>query len=232
MNIKNYDDFICVLLDAGFSMGGGSDNGIFAAYPYSWDDVAPYDSPIRWHTGNPETDPWEWRMRILDERKDIAYSKVFFKKSGYITKEWYPYFLAVRRGTRDFDEEYFNGTASQYARRIYEVISRHDSLPLHMIKQLAGFGKEEKAKFEHALVEFQMKMYITMCGRQKKISQMGMEYGWASTVFCTTEKFWDDDVFVKAANIFEQDAIEKITSQIMKLNSQADPKKIVKFIKG
>ena len=138
----------------------------------------------------------------------------------------------MRRGTREFDEEYYNGTASQYAKRIYEVISKHDSLPLHVIKQLAGFGKEDKTKFENALVELQMKMYITMCGRQKKVSQMGMEYGWPSTVFCTVEKFWDDDVFVKAASISEQDAIEKIKSQIIKLNPQVESKKILKFITG
>ncbi len=212
-------------------MGGGNDD-IFAVFPYSWDERPPYDTPVRWHTGNPETDPWEWRMRVLDERKDIAYSKVFFKKSGYITKEWYPYFLAVRRGTMDFKDEYFNGTVSQYAKRIYEVISNHDNHPFHMIKQLAGFGKEEKAKFERALVELQMRMYITMCGRQQKTSQIGLEYGWASTVFCTTEKFWGDDVFARAADISEQDAFDKITSQIIKLNSKANPKKISKFIKG
>ena len=212
-------------------MGGGNDD-IFAVFPYSWDERPPYDTPVRWHTGNPETDPWEWRMRVLDERKDIAYSKVFFKKSGYITKEWYPYFLAVCRGTMDFKDEYFNGTVSQYAKRIYEVISNHDNHPFHMIKQLAGFGKEEKAKFERALVELQMRMYITMCGRQQKTSQIGLEYGWASTVFCTTEKFWGDDVFARAADISGQDAFDKITSQIIKLNSKANPKKISKFIKG
>ena len=177
MIIKNYKDFINSLLYAGFSMGGGKNDGVFAVLPYSWDERPPYDTPVRWHTGNPETDPWEWRMRVLDEREDIAYSKVFFRKSGYITKEWYPYFLAVRRGTMDFEDEYYNGTVSQYAKRIYEVISNHDSLPFHMIKQLAGFEKEDKAKFERALVELQMRMYITMCGRQQKTSQMGLEYG-------------------------------------------------------
>lgn len=232
MIIKNYNDLVNSLLDSGFSMGGGNDDGIFAVFPYSWDERPLYDTPVRWHTGNPETDPWEWRMRVLDERKDVAYSKVFFKKSGYITKEWYPYFLAVRRGTMDFEDEYYNGTASQYAKRIYEIISAHESIPFHMIKQLAEVKKEDKAKFERALIELQMKMYITMCGRQQKTSQMGLEYGWASTVFCTTEKFWDDDVFAKVADISEQDAFDKITLQIIKLNPKANTKKISKFIKG
>jgi len=43
-------------------------------------------APVRWHTGDPGTSPWEWRIRVLDERDDIAYPKRFYKKSGYITK--------------------------------------------------------------------------------------------------------------------------------------------------
>lgn len=232
MNIQNYDDFISTLLNAGFSMSGGKTNDIYSVYPFAWNVVPTYTTHVRWHTGNQDTDPWEWRMRVLNERKDIAYSKVFFNRGGYITKEWYPYFLAVRRGTMVFEEEYFNGTVSQYAKRIYEIISNHESIPLHLIKQLAGFGKEYKTKFDRALIELQMKMYITICGQQKKTSQMGLEYGWASTVFCTVEKFWDNDIFEKVANISEQDAFEKIRSQIIKLNPEATQTKISKFIKG
>jgi hypothetical protein len=95
--ILGYNDFVNSLLDAGFSMGGGNSEGIFSVVSWSWNEAPPYDTPVRWHTGDPETDPWEWRIRVLDERDDIAYAKLFFKKSGYITKEWYPYFLAVRR---------------------------------------------------------------------------------------------------------------------------------------
>lgn len=96
--IQNYNDFVTALLSNGFSVGGGNSEGIYALISWSWDENPPYDTPVRWHTGDPETDPWEWRIRVLDERNDIAYAKLFFNKSGYITKEWYPYFLAVRRG--------------------------------------------------------------------------------------------------------------------------------------
>lgn len=51
-------------------------------------------------------------------------------------------------------------------------------------------------------------------------------------MFCTVEKFWNDDVFAKTASLSEQEAIEKITSQIIKLNPQAETKKMAKFIKG
>jgi len=232
MIIKNFNDFVSGLLEAGFSMGGGNNEGIFSLITWNWKEPPPYDTPVRWHTGDPETDPWEWRMRVMDERSDIAYAKLFFKKSGFITKQWYPYFLAVRRGNRNFEDEYLDGKIGSYEKRIYDAISEYKSLPLHGIKQIAGFDKEDNLRFERALTELQMKMYITMCGRQRKISHSGKEFGWSSTVFCTVESFFEIDNLKMKNEISEQEAIEKITERIYKLNPDANMKKIIKFIKG
>ena len=230
--IRSYQDFTTALLRAGFSMGGSNNEGIYSVISWSWDETPPYDTPVRWHTGEPETDPWEWRMRVLDERNDIAYGKVFFKKSGYITKDWAPYFLAARRGKEEFDGAYADGTLSHAAKRIYNTILEYGTLPLHAIKQLAGFGAEEKSRFDSSLTELQMRMFLTMCGRQQKLSQKGEEYGWYSTVFCTTEQFWGADVFMQAAKITKDDAIQAITKQVLLINPQAESKKISKFILG
>ena len=115
--IHNFADFCKELSECGFSMGGGNAKGIYAVIPYDWKEQEFVDSPVKWHTGDPETDPWEWRMRVLEERDDIAYAKVFFKTSGFITKEWYPYFYAVRRNGETFEEAYESGTISQTVRR-------------------------------------------------------------------------------------------------------------------
>jgi hypothetical protein len=229
--IKNYNDFVTALLEAGFSGAiGGKDDGVFGLFRYGWG--AEDESSIHWHTGNSDTDPWEWRVRVLDERDDIAYSKVFFRKAGYITTEWYPYFLAARRGNKTFEDEYSDGNISNTAKRIYEVVAANDSLPLHAIKEFAGFSREDKSKFDGALTELQMKLYLTMRGVQQKISLKGEGYGWASTVFCTTEYFWGNAVFEQAANISAAEAIDKITERVLKLNPSAEEKKIIKFIKG
>ena len=230
--IRDYQDFTAALLQAGFSMGGGNDEGIFALIPWSWDETPPYETPVRWHTGDANTDPWEWRMRVLDERRDIAYGKVFFKKSGFYTRDWAPYFLAARRGKAEFDGAYVDGTLSHAAKRIYHTILEYGTLPLHAIKQLAGFSAEDKSRFDSSLTELQMRMFLTMCGRQQKLSQKGEEYGWYSTVFCTTEQFWGEDVFAQAAKIKKDDAIKTITEQVLKINPKAEEKKINKFILG
>jgi len=232
MVVKSYNDFVTCLLNAGFSMGGGNSEGIFSVISWNWNEAPPYETPVRWHTGDPETDPWEWRIRVLEERDDIAYAKLFFNKSGYITKEWYPYFLAVRRGGRSFMDEYQDGRVSYFAKRIYDIIVENEVIPLHAIKQTGGFSKEDSSRFDKALVELQMKMFVTMCGRQQKISKKGEEYGWSSTVFCTVEKYFGEDFIKQSDKIDEREAMEKITGQIYKLNPEANPRKITRFIKG
>ena len=231
MPLNNYDDFVRILLKAGFSVGSGNADGIYAAVPFNWLNE-PQDSQVRWHTGNPDTDPWEWRIRVLKERDDIAYSKVFFRKSGYITKEWYPYFLAVRRSGKVFAEEYRSGAISHFAKRIYEVVNETGKVPFHEIKQLGGFLREDKSRFESALVELQMKLYITICGIRQKTSQNGEGYGWPATVFCITENFWGCEVFDRASSIKPKEAEEAIAERILELNPDADRKKMLRFMRG
>lgn len=231
-NIQGYNDFITALSEAGFSMGGGNAEGIFAVINWGWNEESDYTTNVKWHTEDRETDPWEWRMRVLDERNDIAYGKVFFKKSGYITQKWYPYFLAVRRENLSFDEMYESGHISYAAKRIYDVIHENGAVALHDIKTLTEFSKEEKSLFDRALVELQMKLFITICGRRQKISQKDTEHGWSSTVLCTIETFWGDEVFKQAALISRKEAVERIREQVLTLNPHADEKKILKFING
>jgi len=230
--IQNYNEFCEELIKSGFSVGcGGNDEGTFTLDMHGWNEQLP-ESLLRWHTGDQEHDPWEWRIRILNERDDIAYSKMFFRKGGFVSKKWYPYFLAARRGNNDFEEAYQSGTMSIFSKKIYEVLEKNGDMAVHDIKSHCGISKEDGAKFEKALVDLQMKLFITMCGSKRKISNKGEEYGWASTSFCIVENFWKPDVFQKAERISANEAEEAVTEQVYKLNPNANAKKIKKLIYG
>jgi hypothetical protein len=138
----------------------------------------------------------------------------------------------VRRGGKTFDEAYDDGTISHFAKRIYYAVADSGALPLHSIKEIAGFTKEDKSGFDRAITELQMRMFLTTCGQQQKLTLKGMEYGWPSTSFCTTERFFGDAVFDEAAKIAEDEAFGIIKRQILKLNPLAQEKKIAKFIRG
>lgn len=228
--LQNFKDFCRELNTCGFSMGGGNAKGIYAVIDVDWTNENVQDSPIRWFSGDPEIDPWEWRMRVLEERDDIAYSKAFFKTSGFITKEWYPYFYAVRRNGESFEDAYERGVISNAAKRIYEVVSE-GHIAMHEIKALGGFGKAEKSQFDRAMLELQMGLFITMSGRQQKKNKYGIEYGWDSTVFTTVENFWAERGF-EIPELDAEESYEKIRRQILHLNPAAEEKTIRKFIAG
>ncbi len=224
--VNSFNEFCDELIKSGFSMGGGNARGIYAVVPYDWKTTIP-GCPVVWHTGDPETDPWEWRMRALEERKDIAYGKVFFGTSGYITKEWYPYFLAVRRQGMSYDEWYETGSISHMEKLVYDAIAENKRIALHDIKRDCGITKETSNQFDKALTSLQKNLFVTMCGRMPKLNKNGEPYGWNSTVFCTVEEFWGEDMFME---ISKEEAYQRIHDQILKLNPAAEEKVIKKFI--
>lgn len=64
---------------------------------WNWNETPSYDTPVRWHTGDPETDPWEWRIRVLDERDDIPlYSHSFTVLFGGHAGHGAEYFGKIR----------------------------------------------------------------------------------------------------------------------------------------
>ncbi|MDR1329143.1 MAG: hypothetical protein LBK23_06045 [Oscillospiraceae bacterium] len=228
--IYNFEDFCRELGTAGFSeFGGGGE--VFSLIRYGWGSQ-PYGAPIRWHTGDPDTDPWQWRLRVLSECDDIAYAKVFFGKGGFITREWYPYFVAARRDSRTFDESYYDGLVSRPAKRVFEVLSSNAALPTREIKRLGGFGREERSAFDRALRELQNMLFITICGSGRKISGAGDEYGWDEMLYCTSEAFWGADVFAEAAELDRDDAARAIQDRVRELNPAAPAARVRRFISG
>lgn len=221
--IDSFSSFCTALRKVGFSMGGSNNEGIFSLYDYFSDNIV-------LHTRDVETDPWEWRIRGITECNDLAYGKLFFNKGGWITKEWYPYFIAIRREDKSFSDMYRDGIISYIAKRIYDLISHTPDISLYEIKMILGSDKSQKSKIEATITMMQMKMLITISGQKYKLSKVGKEYGWPVTTFCRTEDFFGEEVFALSYAIGQQEAINRITEQILILNPKADNKVIRKFL--
>ena len=222
--ITNFSTFCDALRKVGFTQGG-SDNTVCSLARY-------FDPCIQWHTGDADTDPWEWRIRAVTECEGLAYGKVFFKKSGWITKEWYPYFLAVRRQGKTFDELYADGHVTHMEKRIYDAIRENIRLPYFEIRERMSCSKEDRARFDSALTKLQSKLLITICDKAYKLSKTGEPYGWACTVFCTIEDFLGGNCLEDSYKINPDKAFSKIMDHILVINPKVDAKLASKFIKG
>ena len=225
--IQNYDEFITELHRAGFSLGGGSSKGIYAAVPFDWTEQ-PAGTQVRWHTGEPDTDPWEWR--ILEERSDIAYAKVFFRGSGYITREWYPFFMSVRRRGMTFEEMWESGRVTELSRRIYEAVRDNGRVAMHDIKRLAGLSGETSAHIEKAMTDLQMSMLLTKyCDFSSACHKDVCSVNTRRFASVTPEEFWHTE---DTGDIPPEEAAERIRARVLELNPDAQERKIRKFIYG
>ena len=229
MQIRGYEDFCRALEAAGFSMAGANASGIYTVIPFDWNqDVG--DSPLRWHTGDPDTDPWQWRMRVLNERDDVAYGKLFFGKGGYLMKNWYAPFICARRKGLSAEAAYADGILSRGGLSIYRCLAENRRMSAHALRSAAGFQKDG-AGFTKGLVELQMKMYIVTSGEAYRIGLDGLPMGWPSNEYVLGDDFFGGAVD-EAMEMDIQGARALIERQVLALNPDAQANKIRKFIDG
>ena len=157
--------------------------------------------PEDWWTGDPASDPWEWRT-LLAADPSIAYGKFFDKKAGFISKAWFPAFANYRRDGYDFDALYEDGFASRRAKKVMDALEPDDemrgrSLLSGDLKQSAGFGKDGEKNFGGVLTDLQMQTYLIVGDFRRRVNRRGEAYGWHIAALETPETKWGYD-FVSA----------------------------------
>jgi hypothetical protein len=220
VKIKGYSEFGALINEVGFMPFGNNCIDFLNLSALTLEE--------KWHTGL-EDDPWLWRIKIEDDTK-AAYAKLFDKKPGFISPKWYPKFLAARRKGRSFQEVYAEGILSNYAKQIYELFDGEKILAVHEIKALAGFTKEQNAKYESAMTELQMGMFITVRGTKQKVSAKGELYGWPSTAYATVETWAGEQLIEEANGIDPKDAMDEIIQRTKEIVPTADSKKMKRFL--
>ena len=105
--------------------------------------------------------PWEWRMEVA-RRGVVAYGKLFSKKAGLVSREWYPDLANYRRNGYDFDSRYEEGLASYREKCIMDVLLQEGPTLSKDLKRMAGFGGDGLKGFNTVMTNLQMQTYITV----------------------------------------------------------------------
>ena len=130
--------------------------------------------------------PWEWRME-LSRRGVVAYGKLFAKKAGLVSREWYPDLANYRRNGYDFDARYEDGLASHREKRVMDVLLREGPTLSRDLKRLAGFGSGGLKGFDTVMTNLQMQTYITVHSFEYAHDKYGRPYGWGIARYAVTE---------------------------------------------
>ena len=107
-------------------------------------------SPLFWWTGDPEQDPWEWR-EIIPATGEVAYGKFFNNKTGFISREWFPYFANVRRDGYDFDAAWDDELVQRRCKAIMDICEDGGMHPGFELKPAAGFGIKKDTRISTAV---------------------------------------------------------------------------------
>ncbi|MBT2292983.1 hypothetical protein J7E73_28495 [Paenibacillus albidus] len=184
----------------------------------------------RWFVKDMEG-PWEWR-EVLAADGEIAYAKLFHKKAGFISREWYPDFANYRRDGYDFDARYDDGLATLQSKRIIDILDGHgEGLLSTDLKRLAGFGKDGASGFDSAMTNLQMQTYITAKNFQYKQDKHGRPYGWGIGCYALSENVFGAEWVTSRYSVKPKESRELIVNHVAELFPGAAVKQIEKVIK-
>lgn len=180
-------------------------------------------TPDSWWTGDPESDPWEWRV-ILAASDEVAYGKFFQRKAGFISKEWFPAFANYRRNGYDFDALFDDGLASYRSKNVMDAFHLNermegDSLSVSEITERTG-------ETERAPALLQEQAYLIIGNFQQQRSKSGKPFGLPSALYVTPETKWGYDFVTGEYSVSPSQSWQKMAAQIKRAYPGADDAQI------
>ena len=85
-SLTSYQDFVDQVNEMGFLPMSGLTPGL-----PSLGDLTPDGN---WHTGDPDTDPWQWKDRAAREKK-LAYGCILNGQKGFVSSQLYAAFYTA-----------------------------------------------------------------------------------------------------------------------------------------
>jgi len=187
-------------------------------------------TPSRYWFATGVDGPWEWRMELA-RRGVVAYGKLFSKKAGLVSREWYPDLANYRRNGYDFDSRYEEGLASYREKRIMDVLLREGPTLSKDLKRLAGFGGDGLKGFDTVITNLQMQTYITVHSFEYACDKHGRPYGWGIARYAATEDVLGADATQGAYHRDPEESRERIIHHLGLLCPDAFDDDLAKFIR-
>lgn len=174
--------------------------------------------------------PWEWRMEVA-RRGMAAYGKLFNKKAGLVSREWYPDLANYRRDGYDFDARYEDGLASYKDKCIMDVLLRDGPTLTKDLKKAAGFGGDGMKGFETVITRLQMQTYVTVHSFEYSKDKHGKPYGWGVARYAVAEDVLGAEVTRSAYHRDPAESKARLLAHLQALCSQASLADLEKLIR-
>ena len=174
--------------------------------------------------------PWDWRMDAA-RRGVVAYGKLFSRKAGLVSREWYPDLANYRRDGYDFDARYEEGLASYREKRVMDVLLREGPTLSKDLKRLAGFVSGGLKGFDAAITNLYMQTYITVHSFEYAQDKQDRPCGWGIARYTVTEDVLGAEVTRGAYSRSPEESRDRIIQHLGLLCPEAFDEDLARLIR-
>jgi len=190
--------------------------------------------------------PWEWKGPVI-LNGNCAYGKLFNKKAGYVSMDWFPDLMNYRRSVYKLTTNTKDELEQNKEKLIYEIIKKHESLLSNDIKSLLGFNKPRKKRFDPTaeieigsdkakqgfdtlMTRLQMGTWIVVADFEYKYNKQLERYGWGIARYTTPEAFYSGEKPLTCEGRSPEESKKKIVDYLSGLLPEATESQILKLI--
>ncbi len=129
--------------------------------------------------------------------------------------------MNFRRNWLSFQEEYEDGVIPHAAKAAMELVQKQGHVSSVYLRRQSGAS-------EATITTLQMKLYLTVCGYEKRRNKYREEYGWNLGGFATPEQLYDP--LDTCAEEEPEASLECAVQQCARFFPQATEKQITKVL--
>lgn len=188
--------------------------------------LEPYVPRNRWFSDGIDG-PWEWKGKYIGR---YAYGKLFAGFAGFVSREYWPLFIAYRRDGYDFEGYYEDGRAAYKAKLIVDTLVKNGPMISTDLKRACGFARGGETGFDAEIARLQMTTFVTTAGFEYALGKSGRPYGWGLARYGLTEQVFGEDFVRSAEGIPPARAKERIFARARELCPGAAEKALMKLI--
>ena len=136
---------------------------------------------------------WDWKGPVASTGR-CMYGKLFRKKAGFVSREWIPDFLNVRREGMTFADWYEEGRIFYKDKAMLDAVRACGSILTPHLKTLCNYGKGGGTGFETVITRLMMQTWLCISDFVYRTDRYGREYGWGVALYTTPESQFGEAV--------------------------------------
>lgn len=174
--------------------------------------------------------PWLWRDEVAHD-KSCIYGKIFQKKTGYISAEWFPHFANYRRDGYDFDARYDDGLVRYEDKTLFDLIERKGPVTAKELKKELNVNPKKASAFEGAMTRLQMMTYIVPVDFIfPRDSDGNKKYSYGITLYDLPEKWLGEFVCRGEYKTDPAESFDLMVGHLMNVLPDLDREKAERFL--